>query len=352
MSASPPPPGGTAARPSPSTGTVLILRALVGVAVARGVEAGAFLEALGVTPEVLKDDEARVPSPVLNLAWLELERRTGDPFVGLRAGEAARVGDFDVLDYVCASSATMAAACERVSRYYRLIHDGLEMKLVQDAHGPRLIHHVPGAPPGAVSRHATEFVFAMMLTRSRTLTKVAWVPREVWFHHPRPEDISEHRRLFGCPLNFGRETNAVVFAPETLALPVSTADPALCAILERHVADRLARIPEKDPLLTQLQRLLVEGMREGDFGIERAAERLGMTPRSLQRRLSDQGTTFQRFLDELRCELARGYLGERRMSLAEVAFLLGFSEASAFHRAFKRWTGTTPREYRASGQAA
>jgi AraC-like DNA-binding protein len=124
------------------------------------------------------------------------------------------------------------------------------------------------------------------------------------------------------------------------------ADPSLCALLDRHARELLARYPREDSLVERIRTLMKGELNGGDASLEVVAERLGMSARTLQRKLQASGTSHQELLDEMRRDLAVRYLREPGMAVCEVAYLLGFSESSAFHRAFKRWTGTTPSEFR------
>ncbi|MFS8070938.1 MAG: helix-turn-helix domain-containing protein, partial [Byssovorax sp.] len=162
---------------------------------------------------------------------------------------------------------------------------------------------------------------------------------------PAPRDTRAIEAFFKAPVRFASAESQLILEAATLATPLLKADPDLAAffalraddLLERHSAEGLAQ---------RLRALL-----EGELGrvlptLETAATRLGVSARTLRRRLQEEGTTFQDTLDETRCELAKRHLGEDKLALGEVAFLLGFSEPSAFHRAFKRWTGQTPLSYR------
>ncbi|HYY42110.1 MAG TPA: helix-turn-helix domain-containing protein, partial [Pyrinomonadaceae bacterium] len=170
--------------------------------------------------------------------------------------------------------------------------------------------------------------------------------RSVSFQHPQPADTTEHRRIFRAPVHFDQPRNELVLDRALLALPLARADAGLCALLDRHAQELLARLPQRDDTTAQVRRLLSDALSGGDPNIAAVARQLGLSARTLQRKLRAEGTSYQDLLDLMRRDLARRYLQERDMAVCEVAYLLGFSGPSAFHRAFRRWTGVTPKEFR------
>lgn len=187
---------------------------------------------------------------------------------------------------------------------------------------------------------------AAAVALGRSITQVAWSPIAVSFRHPEPAETGEHRRIFGCQPNFGAGMNAIVLDRDLLQLPIVKADPGLCAVLDRHAEELLARYPRQDLLINRVRSALRDEMNGGDPSLERIAAQLGMSGRTLQRRLRDLHTSHQELLDQMRRDLAVRYMQEPEMAICEIAYLLGFSERSVLHRAFKRWTGKTPSEFR------
>jgi AraC-like DNA-binding protein len=147
-------------------------------------------------------------------------------------------------------------------------------------------------------------------------------------------------------VRFSAPSNRFTFASDLLTLPIAKADATLCAVLDRHAEELLAKYPPRDSLVEKVQSIIANEFRGGDPSLERVADQLGLTPRTLQRKLHELGTSHNELLDQMRRQLAMRYLREPEMAICEVAYLLGFSESSSFHRAFKRWTGVTPREFR------
>ena len=199
---------------------------------------------------------------------------------------------------------------------------------------------------GDACRHDCEMTLAIAVSFARRVTGVDWTPREVSFRHSRPQSVAEHERIFRSPVRFGRPSNELIFDSSLLALPMAKADAGLCAILDRHARELLAKSPRRGGLAERVRRLLGEALNGGDPRQEAVSQKLGISVRTLQRRLSEEGTSHQDLLDEVRSELSRRYLQESKLAICEVAYILGFSEPSAFHRAFRRWTGVTPKEFR------
>ena len=163
----------------------------------------------------------------------------------------------------------------------------------------------------------------------------------IYFHD---DDIEDAKWEAGP--EFRAPANRLSFASRFLAFPIAKADPSLCVLLDRHAEELLAKFPPRNSLVDQVRSIITGELRGGDPSLERVADQLGFTPRTLQRKLQELGASHNELLDQMRRQLAMRYLREREMAICEVAYLLGFSESSSFHRAFKRWTGVTPKEFR------
>jgi AraC-like DNA-binding protein len=185
-----------------------------------------------------------------------------------------------------------------------------------------------------------------MMRVGRALTGVDWSPREVHFEHAEPEDTSEHARIFRAAVHFGCPLTRLVFDASLLELPVVGADPQLGSLLERQAEELLAGSRRDGAFAGRVRQLIKEGLPGGEARVDAACRRLGVSPRTLQRKLREEGTSFQALLEESQRALAEFYLREPGVAICEVSYLTGFSQPSAFHRAFRRWTGLTPKEFR------
>ena len=311
---------------------------------ARGHDSSAFLKTHGVDPAIFQDPEGRLPHTVAVSLWPAATRLTNDLDLGLHVAEGIRPGAYGALGYALRTSENFGMSLQRMCRYHRVFHDAAEVQLTLRGENAILSHRL--RLPGGVPRAVSEYIVAAWLITSRQAAGVHWIPIEARFPHSIPEDTSEHRRLFGCTLKFGNDRSELVFSRDLLDMPFETADPQLQAILEAQVLAMFQRLPKGEAVTDSVRRLLARELSNGEPSLEQIAPRLHMSARTLHRRLEEEGTSFRRVLAEVRREIAARHLSERRLAIGEIAFLLGFSEPSAFHRAFKRWTGHAPLAYR------
>jgi AraC-like DNA-binding protein len=302
--------------------------------------------ATDLSPEMLADDEARVSPAQFCVAWAAATKLAGDPGLAFRIADATPPGAFGIVEYVCRSSATLGDALRQWCRYLRILDDAVEVALVETEDGHSSVRVVTESDAPAPASH--ELCFALIVKNARSMLGGDFPVTEVRFTHTLPRQEQEtHRAYFGAPVRFGADHTELVLPGSTLDKRLTTADPSLLAILRAPAEAALSRGPVDAPLTDQVKRAIRGALESDDAQLEAVARKLGMTGRSLQRRLKDEGTAFQAVRDEMRKELADRYLGQG-MSFSEISFLLGFSEPSAFFRAFKRWTGLTPFERRAA----
>jgi AraC-like DNA-binding protein len=311
----------------------------------RGLDVPALLATLGIGRDLFADPDARVSHEVFARAWEEVPRQTG-----IKGVEVARflveqphllIG---VLLYIARSSVTLGDAWEKVIRYHRIVHDAGSVHFEQDGTGGRFFLRPPAGiviPP-----EAREFIFAMIVGFGRRLASVDWAPRRVAFEHPAPADATEQRQLFAAPVDYGQPCSEMLVDRSVLARRLATADPLLNQIVEQHARELLAHRPASDSLIEQLRSWIFNRIGTGLPELADVARELGTSPRTLQRRLADEQMTWRDLVDDVRRELAERRMTDPRASTTEVAFVLGFSDGSAFTRAFRRWTGHAPAEYR------
>lgn len=324
--------------------TVRAIRPLVSGLRILGYQPESIFASLGITTAILDEPDAHIPMSVGVGLLTHAVEVTGDQDIGLHLAEHADLGTCDVHFYAMLSSPTLAAAYERLCRYQRLIHETTQVTLDVEGDHATLRHRMPGGI--GVPRQSAEFIVAAWVRSGRVVTGNDWVPLQVRFAHPKPEDAREHTRFFRAPVYFATGENAVVLHHTLLELDCIKADPSLVAMLDRYAADRLVLAPRSASFVDRVRAALVEELRGGEPSAERLAARLKMSVRTLNRALAAEQTSYRMLLDQLRQEIAARLLLDNRVSIAEVAFLVGFSELSAFHRAFKRWTGQTPAEFR------
>ncbi len=311
----------------------------------RGVEAQSLYRSVSFDPALLNDPDARMPFAQLVALYEKAAELTGDSAFGLHVGETVDPTAFDVLGYSVVNSPTLGEALDRMVRYNFTWTNGSSFLVEVGAPLTRIVYSYfdDSIKP---RRQDTEMTLAAMAALGRMVTNTEVAPERVTFEHKPPADISEHERIFHCPLEFEAGSNQYFLKTAALALPIVKADPGLCAVLDRHAAELMGKYPREDSLRERVRNLIKNELSGGNASLDRLADQLGMSARSLQRRLRAEGTSHQELLDQMRRELALRYLREPEVAICEVAYLLGFSESSALHRAFKRWTGQTPSEYR------
>ena len=325
--------------------TARAVRPLISGLAGLGHDPVPMLAHVGIEAATLEDPEASVPMrQVLGLIDHAVQV-TGDEHLGLHLAQEAQPGSFDVHLYTMVSSATLGDAFKCLCRYQRLIHDSTEVRLDIEDDRATLGHRMPGGV--AAPRQSAEFLLAAWVRGGRLATGTTWSPVEVHFAHREPANADGHRRFFGAPIRFMAGENALVMPTSLLGLPCARADAALFAMLDRYAADRLERAPRSSSIGDRARAALVAALRHGEPSAAQVASRLKMSVRTLNRALADEDTSYRRLLEQLRRELAVRHLADARLSVTEIAFLLGFSELSAFHRAFRRWTGQTPSAFRA-----
>lgn len=308
----------------------------------RGVARTALLAAAGLAE--LGDEIGLAPLCAL---YEEAARLTGDGAFGLHVGEATSPLMYGTLGYIVANSARLGEALASLSEYQPLWTRaaGIELRPRGNAIALRYWHE-GGIPPGN-RRHENEQMLAALLSFVGGAAGAPIIPLRVRFEHRAPADLAEHRRIFASPLVFGAPVTEIVFAASVLELPLKQADPVLARLMRGQARSALAAQQRLEPFLDQLCRAVKAALLGGDPpDLPQLARAMGMGARTLQRRLAERGLTFRAVTEEARMDLAAELLAEPRLPLARIAFRLGFSQTSAFHRAFRRHAGTTPGAFR------
>lgn len=279
----------------------------------------------------------------------EISRAQDTPAVGLHIGQHFKIHHFGVLGYLVASCETLEQALLRYQRFQPLLHN-LTPTLAH-RQGQKMQISWDGSY-GRSTQLSNEVVASSLLQLARLLTgHHALVPLVVEFPGPAPEQPAIYEKLLGCPVRFKARTLIVHLPVDALSLPINGSDPHLRALLDQQAEALLEALPKPDALLSTLQHLIVNALQEGEPSLEQVARRMGMPARSLYRRLEERRLTYKGLLSQLRFQLAQRYLCDPQLSLSTVAMLLGYSEQSAFTRAFKSWSGQTPLHFRKQGLA-
>jgi len=300
-----------------------------------------ILEEAGLAQIPCNDPLTRVSLTAVR--WL-LDRAvdlTGDPYFGLYAANFLHVPNFHALGYALIASSSVRELCERLARHFRLLTATTRARFVERDGAAWLEFPQVSEPP-----HLSEDIVGLFLTNLiRELSDGKVGPLEVELHRPAPpDDGRRHRAAFRCRVWFGAEYSRFKFDLHAIDQPLSGGSRELAEHNEKIVVGYLARLDRND-ITARVRALLLEELSSGTVTKEEVAKRLFMSPRTLQIKLSKSNTTFQHVINETRRALACGYIQNSTLSITEIAYLLGFSDTSNFSRAFRRWTGQSPRAY-------
>jgi AraC-like DNA-binding protein len=320
-------------------------RALLEACARLGLDTKRILASANVDSATLQDPDARIPVEQVEALWRTAYELSRDPHLALHAIEVLPFGAYRVIDFLAASAPTVGTAFAKVSDYFPLINEVVSLPYVVGDHQVTFAVEAPSRP-SVITRPYAEYTMAAVFLRTRIATSLAYPLVRVEFSHPRPADTSEHERIFECPVRFAAETCRLVIAREVWDTPRTGSDAALFSVLDTHARMLLEQRPGPSDLVNRVREAIQAELRGGDPGLEAIARQLAMSPRTLQRRLRDQGVLFNDLLDAMRFRTAKSYLTHEDIAGAEVAYLLGFAEQSSFNHAFKRWAGVTPTEYR------
>jgi AraC-like DNA-binding protein len=319
---------------------------IVDFVAARGHDAEALCRASGASLQTLRAVDARVPYGVAEALGRRATEITRDPNIGLHLAQDVR--DTRVYDaglLMLMASPSLRAGLEWVERHQRYWGDGERYSLVP-VPGGTVVRFALHDAEGDYQRHADECAMAEIAVGARALSARDVLPRAVRFRHASPADTSEHVTVFGCVPEFGAPHTEIELDDEVLDAPLPHANAAFRAIFQAQVDRALAALPARSGMAAPVRAAVQAALVGGQCSLARTASVLGVSVRTLQRRLRDEGTSFEQVVDALRREMAAEYL-DKELAIQEIAWLLGYAEASAFHHAFKRWTGTTPEQARA-----
>ncbi len=309
-----------------------------------------LLDRVGLTAADIGDGEGWLTLRHVAALYEAGAQLLGDEAFGLHVGLAEDLREIGVLSYVVLNSSTVGAALRNLERYVQVFAQGVEIRLDARQALARLTFGIDDADVWP-RRQFVEDALAYGRKLMCALTGTVWWPTAVHFEHPAPADAATHQTVFGPALQFDQATNALLFDRAWLEPAVPRADRRLLEIVEGHVRAMLAARPTGDDLVGVLRDQIARSVCGGPPSRSAVARQLAMSERTLQRRLAERGLGFKQLVELTRRELAVRYVADAGTELTEVAFLLGYSELSAFDRAFRRWTGLSPLEYRRRGRS-
>lgn len=263
----------------------------------------------------------------------------------LRAGAAMRCDDYGAFGLAWKSAPDLRGSYNRAERYARVLTSVSTYTVERAGSGAFMNLHRDGEKRLGL-RLSNEATIASIASISREVSTKTFTPVAVYFRHPAPKTISHHEAYFGCPVHFGSDRDALLVANETLETPNILGDASISDFFETHLETELEKFEDDTSLDRQVRMHISQSLSEGVPMLSEVAKHLGMSGRTLQRRLSDTGCSYQTLVEDSRRQLAVRLMQQTDFSIVEVAFMTGFSEQSAFARAFKRWTAQTPRAFR------
>ena len=307
-----------------------------------GVDVAALAASVGLTFEQLENDLTFEQVDRIGRAiWAVLP----DPAFGLMAGRLQRSYRFGILGFVAMTSPSFGVALARFVRYSRLIW-GDRYELQDQEHEATVSLH-PLKPEPVYQQLKFDFELAALLAFGRTFVDPALCPLHVTVRGPAPSYAARYGETFSCPIRFDCQRHSIVFSRRDLDRRMISANVQLSPVFEQHAEERLSELAEAD-LASRVRAVLRNMLRGEEPTLAGVASVLHMSPRTLQRHLAAVQLNFRDLLDSVRKDLAKHYLLNRAGSTMEISYLLGFSDPNSFFRAFKRWTGTTPENFRAT----
>jgi AraC-like DNA-binding protein len=295
----------------------------------------------------LKDlDGPDTRCPLVNTAnlWRIAVAATGDPAFGIKVANHYKHTTFHSLGYGTSASSTLKEAFERVQRYCHVVSDAVDYQFFRRGSE----YHFIIEPAVEIAVEAIDAMVSTYLRMCRSLIGSQYSPLSIELRRARPAIIDDYERLWRAPLRFDAEQNRLIFDSDSIERLLDTGNPELAQQSDAISSRYLARI-ERYNIVARVREVLTQGLQDSEPSQEDVAEILNVSPRTLQRKLGDSGTTFKEILDETRHSLALAYLSAPQHSVNEITYLLGFSCSSSFTRAFRRWTGLSPSDWRAGG---
>jgi AraC-like DNA-binding protein len=329
---------------SKRTTAAIWVKSIAEVLASEGLDVGALLAAAGIDPAELETAGARLPSENISRLWELAVEKSGNPAIALAQHHIPRPQSFDVVGYTMMSCADLHAAFERLIRYLLILSDALTMTMSEEHAGYRITFVLLGGDR-LVPRQRIEFIFVTLIGFCRWISGREVYASAMELPYPAPADLTPYRAAFRCPVTFNASRNSLLLSHSDMRLPLPTSNPVLAEMHDRFAGEYLRRFDHAKTSY-QAREVVIRRLPDGEPRRDQVAGELGMSERTLQRRLEEESTSFGQLLDETRRELAEQYLGRLNLTLAQAAYLLGFADQSSFFRACRRWFDVSPAQYR------
>ena len=315
-------------------------------AVDLGAKGDDVLRSVGLIPGDPVDPAIMIPDHVYYSFLEQLTQLDSNPStLPLRIGATMRCEDYGAFGLAWKTAPNLLSSFERAERHARAL-SSVSAYEVKQSESDILFHLHRDGERRLGMRLSNEATFSSILAISHEACTKPIKPLGVYFKHAAPKSLDAHLDYFGCPVHFGADWDAIMISVEAARIPNKVGDESIARFFDTHLQAQLAQFDDTGSLDRQIRNYISQSLSEGVPAISAVAGQFSMSGRTLQRRLSEQGESYQSLVDQSRRQLAHKLLAETNYALAEVAFMTGFSEQSAFTRAFKRWAGQTPRSFR------
>lgn len=306
-----------------------------------------LMQEAGLTSSLLNTPDARIPFEVHERLWELAHQASGDDLLGLKCGMGSRPGSFSYLGHMAINSATVGDALESLQQYQNVSCDGGQWRLQrQEQH--TIISFDPVNPHKPSSHQRACATLSAHVTLGRLLVGEVFSPLYANFTEKKIQQANAYETFFACPVQFSASSNQLVFARSLESLAIPHASQEILEIMTYKAAAVVERRSKNGSFSGKLAQLLSSSLPKPDLDYSWVSAQLNVSPRTLQRKLLHEGTSYQQVLDDTRHKLALEHLKQPLLTVTDIASLLGFTEPSAFYRAFKRWQGGTPGGYRDS----
>lgn len=312
----------------------------------RGGDIDSIFGNTGVSPTMAGSPTLPIRLACFCRLFEEAARQTGDGNFGLWFGNQFRPHDLGLWGYLAVSSPTLGVALRNIIDTFPFHQQHSLLRLAPRNDGLLMLQYQIRAPDIVERRQDADLSLGMFLNIFRECLGRGWTPETVYFEHPRPVDAEQHEAAFGAPACFSQPTNALVFRPEALKHPMPRRDPKMMAMMRACLEALGSKADDFEPLTDRVRMAVRTRLPDGWPSLEAISEDLRLSPASIRRELARIGLTYKGLVQAVRRELALSYLRQRHLPLSEIAFLLGYSELSAFSRAVRRWTGRSPKSVR------
>ncbi|HEY2678769.1 MAG TPA: AraC family transcriptional regulator [Steroidobacteraceae bacterium] len=323
------------------------VKAICRAADAAGCDSAALLAAAGLEAKELDGPTSRCPLPSSLRLWKVALEATGDPAFGLKVASHIRPTSFHAMSYGMSASSTLKEAFERAQRYCHIVSDAVDYEFYLSGSE----YHFVISTSAELGDAPIDAVVGLYLRMCRSLIGREYSPLRVEFRRSRPAKIDDFLRLLRAPLLFDQPQTRLIFDRDSIERPLDGGNPELARHNDAIALQYLSQI-DRQNVQARVREVLTQRLARGEPSQEDIAELLNMSARTLQRKLGEAGTTYKEILDDTRRALALAYLSVPRHSVSEVTYLLGFSAGSCFTRAFRRWTGQSPSDWRARANSS